>query len=646
MRRCIAIFSVLVLACCIRQSAAEIVVSGIVADADKTPVAGAHISFIYEPDSLQTFAARTAADGAYEILLDPNPITAVGEIQEAAIPGAVQLLQNYPNPFNPHTVIQYKLAEAGYVELAVYNVLGHEIRTLVDRYQEAGIHSVEWDGRNASGAGIAAGVYLYRLRTAKYARAAKMTLSDGARIGSMPPGGNRSHKSLAPVRKAPERYTVRITGTDIENFQVTGVQIPEGSKLDFGVSRLPTADVSSKPNILLVIADDMGLDATPGYEMGSVKPNMPYLQAMIDSGIRFNNVWANPTCTPTRASILTGKYGFRTNVLKVGDILDSSEVSIQQLLTNRATGYSHALIGKWHLSRKTYPTVFGIAYYAGLLTGSVRSYWEWDFWESGERTTSTTYTTTKFTDLAIDWVASQTSPWFLWLAYNAPHSPFHLAPEALHYQGELPADTASIAANPTPYYMSMLEAMDTEIGRLLNSFPQEVRDNTLIIFIGDNGSPKLVAQEYNIRRVKGTVYNGGINVPMIVSGKNVRRANAGEDALLNSTDLFATIADISGAGITEINDSKSFKELLEHENIVVRNYIYSEAGYASENPEYTIRNTTHKYIRFKDGSEALFNLSIDELERSNLLKDENLPLSSSDRAIRDELVEKVTEIRE
>ena len=176
MPRCIAIFSGLVLAFFVRQSAAEIVVTGIVADADKTPVAGAHISFIYEADSLQTFAATTASDGAYEVFLAPNAITAVGESQQFGIPGTAQLLQNYPNPFNPHTVIQYKLAEAGYVELALYNVLGHEIRTLVDRYQEAGVHSVEWDGRNASGAGVAAGVYLYRLRAGVYERAAEMTL--------------------------------------------------------------------------------------------------------------------------------------------------------------------------------------------------------------------------------------------------------------------------------------------------------------------------------------------------------------------------------------------------------------------------------------------------------------------------------------
>ena len=70
----------------------------------------------------------------------------------------------------------------------------------------------------------------------------------------------------------------------------------------------------NKPNILLIIADDMGLDATPSYNIGSIQPNMPTLQGMITSGIKFNNLWSNPTCTPTRGSIITGKYGFRTNI--------------------------------------------------------------------------------------------------------------------------------------------------------------------------------------------------------------------------------------------------------------------------------------------------------------------------------------------
>ena len=98
-------------------------------------------------------------------------------------------------------------------------------------------------------------------------------------------------------------------------------------------------EINSKPNILLIIADDMGVDATPGYNIGSVKPNMPTLQSMIDTGVKFNNVWSNPTCTPTRATLLTGKYGFRTNVTKVDDVLSTSEISIQSYLWEHRVPY-------------------------------------------------------------------------------------------------------------------------------------------------------------------------------------------------------------------------------------------------------------------------------------------------------------------
>ncbi|MGH1385039.1 sulfatase-like hydrolase/transferase [Kordia sp.] len=403
---------------------------------------------------------------------------------------------------------------------------------------------------------------------------------------------------------------------------------------------------SSKPNILLIIADDMGLDATPGFDIGTVKPNMPNLQNMINSGVRFTNLWSNPTCTPTRSSILTGKYGFRTNVLNVGDVLSTSETSLQQFLTTNSPEYSNAVIGKWHLSSSaSHPTAMGIDYYAGLISGGVQSYWNWNLTENQQTSNSTEYTTTKFTDLAIDWVSNQTDPWFLWLAYNAPHTPFHLPPNELHSQGSLPTDQASIDANPLPYYMAMLEAMDSEIGRLLNSMSAEERENTIIIFIGDNGTPNQVVQEYISQRAKGSVYQGGVNVPMIVSGKNVGRFNTIEDALINTTDLFATIADIAGTGTTEINDSKSFKELLTTTSTETREYAYTEIS-RDIGSDYTIRNATHKYILFSNGIEALYNLSANPFENPNLLNANQLPLSAADSAMRDELINRLNEIRQ
>jgi arylsulfatase A-like enzyme len=418
---------------------------------------------------------------------------------------------------------------------------------------------------------------------------------------------------------------------------------------DVAISSTPTETpivVESRPNILLIIADDMGLDATPGFDFGTIKPNMPNLQNMINSGVRFTNLWSNPTCTPTRSSIITGKYGFRTNVLNVGDVLSTSETSLQQFLTTNNPDYTNAVIGKWHLSTSpSHPTDMGINYYAGLLNGGVQSYWNWNLTENQQTTNSTEYTTTKFTDLAIDWVSDQTDPWFLWLAYNAPHTPFHLPPNELHSQGNLPTDQASIDANPLPYYMAMLEAMDSEMGRLLNSMSTEERENTIVIFIGDNGTPNEVVQEYVSQRAKGSVYQGGVNVPMIVSGKNVGRINAIEDALVNTTDLFATVADIAGTGTTEINDSKSFKDLVTSTSSDARDYAYTEIS-RDTGSDYTIRNATHKYISFSNGNEALYDLSVNPLENPNLLSINQLPLSAANSAIKDELTNRLNEIRQ
>ena len=175
---------------------------------------------------------------------------------------------------------------------------------------------------------------------------------------------------------------------------------------------------------------------------------------------------------------------------------------------------------------------------------------------------------------------------------------------------------------------------------------QEQKDNTVFIFIGDNGTPGQVAQDYSRFRAKGSVYQGGVNVPMVISGKNVSRINQTEDALINTTDLFATIADIAETGTTEINDSKSFKNLLTEVNSVKREYVYAEVGHDTGGTDYTIRNEFHKYIVFSDGSQAMYNLNDNPLENPNLLSNDQLPLSDTDNAIKNELVAKLIELRE
>ena len=400
----------------------------------------------------------------------------------------------------------------------------------------------------------------------------------------------------------------------------------------------PPDDITN-PNVLLIIADDMGLDASPGYNVGALKPNMPNLQNLINSGIRFNNVWSNPVCSPTRSTILTGKYGYRTGVLIGGDPLSTSEISLQTYINaNSGNEYSNAVVGKWHLSgtptQPLHPNDMGIQYFSGVIGGGVQSYYNWQHTENGQVSTSNEYTTTKLTDDAITWINDQEQPWFLWLAYNAPHTPFHLPPSDLHYQGSLPEDQASIDSNPLPYYLATIEAIDSEMGRIFNSINSEDLENTVIIFLGDNGTPGQVIQQYHSQRAKGSLYKGGINVPMIISGKGVNRINAQEDALISTVDLFATISELCGISTDEIHDSISFKELLNSSGSNDRSNIYSEVG----NNYFAIRNLTHKYMSFEDGSEALYDLEENPFEMPNLL-DPNQSLSDNDQENYTELIE-------
>ncbi len=409
--------------------------------------------------------------------------------------------------------------------------------------------------------------------------------------------------------------------------------------------------VTTQPNILLVIADDLGLDATPGYSEGSVKPNMPHLQQLALDGLTFDQVWADPICSPTRATILSGKYGYHTGVLNAesASTIPSSTLTLQSMLDQRTgSSYAHAIIGKWHLSNgePNRPTEMGVGYYAGLLTGAVTDYNSWAFTENGQTAQYNGYSTTKFTDLAIDWIGAQSKPWFCWLAYNAPHTPFHLPPANMHSQGNLPSDPGSIDADPLPYYMAMTESIDYELGRLMDSMSEEELANTIIIFIGDNGSPGQVIQTpYDSNRAKGTLYQGGVHVPMIVSGCGVSRKNERDENLINSSDLFSTITELAGATLPDYENSYSFKPLLSQSGTGSRTYNYAEVLDANNANKtgFTIRDERYKLIEFEVAPRRFYDLTEDPHEGTNLL---NAGLTEDEQARLDALLLKASEIRQ
>lgn len=378
---------------------------------------------------------------------------------------------------------------------------------------------------------------------------------------------------------------------------------------------------SPKPNILLIIADDLGKDAIAGYDEGSTKPNTPILDSIRTNGLTFDNFWVYPTCSPTRASIITGKYGYRTEVKNASEIMSSNETVLQKYISdNTNNAYANAIVGKWHLSGNkatTNPEDFGIDYYEGLIMGAATDYYSWTKSSDGQTSTETQYMTSKFTDLSIAWLKEQDKPWFLWQAYTAPHTPFHAPPVGSHSQGDLaPYQDGD---NPIPYFHAAIESMDYEIGRLLKSMTEAERENLIIFFLGDNGSPNQVAQPpYSRRTAKGTVYQGGINTPFFVSGKGVTRT--GRDAnLINGTDLFATIASLAGANTNEIHDSKSMVELFTTDK-KIRDFQYSEMRNNDGSENWTIRNAEYKLTINTAKDDEMYDMINDPYEQVNLLE--------------------------
>ncbi len=412
-------------------------------------------------------------------------------------------------------------------------------------------------------------------------------------------------------------------------------------------SPVEEASVSTKPNILLVIADDMGIEACPGYDIGTIKPNMPHLQSMMASGVTFDNVWSYPLCSPTRSSILTGRYGYRTGVLNVTDQgeIPSSETSIQTYLDLPGQSqYEHAIFGKWHLSNNpSSPTDMGAGTYAGLILGALSDYFSWPFTEDQQTSTYQGYCTSKFTDLAISWMKEKQDPWFCWLAYTAPHTPFHLPPAEMHQQGSLPDDEASIEANPMPYFMAMMESMDYELGRIQDSLPQSTWENTVVIFLGDNGSHRNVIQSPFVQnKAKGTLYQGGVHVPMIVSGPLVHRFGAHDENLISTADLFSTIAEMTGLSLPQYEDSFSFLPLLSEEGEGARKYNYSEIS-DPDNGGFTIRDEQYKYVQFDNGTFRFYDLFNDPYESSNIQVPQ---LSVSESEARENLILQADSIRQ
>ena len=378
----------------------------------------------------------------------------------------------------------------------------------------------------------------------------------------------------------------------------------------------------STENVLLVVLDDIGVDGVAAYREGTAPAPTPTLDGLAARGVLFRNAYAAPSCTPTRAALHTGRHGFRTGIGSPPGQLSLAETALPEILPST---YASALIGKWHLGGgRNQPNATGWDHFAGSRSGAVADYYNWSKTTNGQTTTSTNYATSENVDDAIAWIRAQSSPWVLSLNFNAPHSPYHEPPAALHtydLTGQRPRQ------NPKLFYRAMLQALDTELGRLLTSLGSTTLANTNVIVLGDNGTPNNILDLPFRAPGKGSVYEAGVNVPLIVAGPSVVSPGREVTGLVHAVDLFHSIAELVGVDAraavpanVPLDGISIVPYLRNATQAPLRELLYVEQFGNNTDDQRAARGSRYKLIEFVDaGGEALFDLQADPFEQNSLL---------------------------
>jgi arylsulfatase A-like enzyme len=448
----------------------------------------------------------------------------------------------------------------------------------------------------------------------------------------------------------PGTFTVKLTISDgeISANATTTVTFVEAGGGAGGAGSGP-GEGEKRPNILLIIADDWGAESTSLYpelvgNSGAVP--VPSIESLAANGLVFDNAWASPACSMTRSTIVSGLYGYRTGVTSVGAILPTDTVTVFDRITaDSPADYGQAFFGKYHLGGGLFDPLaggtfadtprilqhvrdLGIPTFKGILGGAVIDYYSFNTYDiNGPAVPTTTYATTALTNYAIDYIheheaAQPDQPWFVYQAYNAPHaangpnSPYQVPPPELH-SVDLSAvgnPTPGTSATNVPVYKANIQALDTEIGRLLKEVDL---NDTVVIFVGDNGTPAPVKDAgAHIRDSKGSAYEGGVRVPLVVTGAGTRHGRA--DDLFVTTDLYATILDLAGVPVSHVNNSYSIAPLLGDEaGSSGRQYSFSETSSGTNNRRYALKDKRYKLVS-NLGKRELYDLVADPLETTNL----------------------------
>ena len=312
------------------------------------------------------------------------------------------------------------------------------------------------------------------------------------------------------------------------------------------------AATEPRPNVVLVMTDDQGYGDLGIH--GNPHVRTPNIDRFARDGIQFSRFYVSPVCAPTRASLLTGRYHYRTGVIHTsrgGAKMHGDEVTLAERL--RAAGYRTGIFGKWHLG-DTYPMRPSDQGFDEALihkSGGIgqgpdepSSYFDPRLWHNDEPRKVNGYCTDIFFDAALQFIEqNRARPFFVYLPTNAPHTPLDVnARYSDRYKAMGLNDT-------TARVYGMVENIDENFARLLATLDRlGLRKNTLLIFLTDNG-PQQERFNAGLRGQKGTTYEGGIRVPSFVQWPAQLSGGRTIDRIAAHIDLLPTLLDACGVSL-------------------------------------------------------------------------------------------------
>jgi arylsulfatase A-like enzyme len=323
------------------------------------------------------------------------------------------------------------------------------------------------------------------------------------------------------------------------------------------------AAFAARPNVLLIITDDQGYGDFSIH--GNSHVQTPHIDRLGREGVRFERFFVNSFCAPTRAALLTGRWPVRTGVHGVThnkEAMKPSEITLAEALGSG--GYRTASIGKWHNGEQFpfTPAGQGFEHVFGFNNGHWNNYFDATLLRGSQHEKTSGYITDVLTDDAMKFItAKQKEPFFCYLAYNAPHSPYQV-PDEYFAKFKAKGLEDKVAA-----FYGMCENIDDNVGRLLAHLDTlKLAENTLVLFLTDNGGTAGV-KIYNagMRGGKTSLHEGGTRVPLFMRWPAAKWTPHGVKEITAHIDLFPTIMDLCGVEASDSKlDGKSLKPLLQN----------------------------------------------------------------------------------